>query len=469
MHRSLRLAAAALLLLARRAPAQSDSVDAYVKRAMASFHIPGLVVAVARDGRPPVIRAYGLANVEVGAAASPASVFKVGSVTKQFTAAAILLLAQDGKLALDTDAATYLPDIPNVPRGVTVRHLLTHTSGIADYTELPNSISFARLDRLPREVVKPALETPLLFTPGAQYAYSNTNYVLLAMIVERVAGNRRFGAVLQERLFGPLGMTATRTDDRQAVVPNRAAGYNWVNGTFVNAQYVSPSNTFGSGNVISTAEDLVRWMAALHGGRVMAPAMLAQMLAPATLAGGQRIRYGLGTEIGEQSGHPVVGHGGETAGFNAQVSRYPNDHLTLVVLANQGDAPSDEIARHVAASVLGLPDLSTAALKPIPDPDPQLTRRLERLLVASAAGHPDPAEFAEEARRDLVPTITRVGPEFLGRRGPMKSLVLVDRREERGRRWLVYRQAFAEGPTILWTFQLSTTGAIASMEPRLEP
>jgi CubicO group peptidase (beta-lactamase class C family) len=443
----------------------ADPLDVYVQRAMADLHIPGAVVGIAHDGRPPAIRAFGLSNAELHSAMTEASVFRVGSVTKQFTAAMVLLLAQRGALALDDEVKTFLPDIPNVPAGVTVRHLLSHTSGIVDFTTIPNSVSFARLDRLPRDVVKPALELPLEFRPGERFSYSNTNYVLAAMIVERVGGARRFGAILQDNLFGPLGMSATRTDDQQAVIPGRANGYNWVDGTLLNAAYISPTNSFGSGNVISTVPDLLKWVAALHDRRVVNAAMLAQMLTPAVLSGGQPIHYGLGTELGERDGHSFVGHGGEVAGFNSQVVRYSGDRLTVVVLTNQGDAPTDEIAHHVAAIELGWPVVSLA---PIPDSDPIFTTRFRQLLATMATGVADPQEFTEDAQREVLATIRRAGPEILGRRGPMTALVLVQRRATGDRRTLVYRESFAQGPSILWTIQLDAQSRIASLEPRLE-
>jgi D-alanyl-D-alanine carboxypeptidase len=452
--------------ICQTARAQTEpQIDAYLTAQMNKYHIPGLSLAVVREGRIVLRKGYGLANVELSVPATAESVYKIGSVTKNFTAAAVMILAEEGKITLDEKIARYLADVPNVPGAVTVRELLSHTSGIVDYTEIPGSARFARLDRLPKEVVKPALEAALRFIPGEKYEYSNTNYILLGMIIERASG-KAYGQFLAERIFQPLQMTDTRVDNLVAIVKNRAAGYNWWQDAIHNGEYGSPSNKWSSGGIVSSVTDLAKWDAALRTGKILKPEIVQMMLAPARLTGGQEVGYGLGNELFLDRGHRVGGHNGEIFGFNSSFSRYLDDDLTVILLCNLGDVPGEVFAREIAGLYLGLP-LTVYSPNGIEDREPKVTERLKAVILSAAKGEVDAALFTAEAQNALVPLIKRAGPELLGAAGNLKSFVLLERKDEAGSRIYLYRATF-EKQTLIWTFQLTKEGKINALEPKPE-
>jgi CubicO group peptidase (beta-lactamase class C family) len=444
----------------------TEQVEAYVKSQLTKRHIPGMSVAVVYKGRIVLARGYGFANVELSVPATAETVYMIGSITKHFTAAGLMLLVEDGRIALDDTITSYLPDIPSVPAQVTVRHLLTHTSGIIDHTEIPGSVAFARQDRLPREVVKDALARPLQFKPGEQFSYSNTNYFLLGMIIERI-NRSSFGPYLTKRIFGPLQMKATRMNNRRAIIGQRASGYNWTGQTLVNAGYVSPSNLWSSGGIVSTVQDLALWEHALASHTILKKATLQEMLEPARLSNGQEVKYGLGNELEDQQGHHVAGHAGEVFGFSSAFARYVDDALCVIVLCNLGDAPAEVFAERIAAIYLGLPITSYENNKGIEDKEPKITEMVRRILDAAREGKVDQALFTAPAQRELVPTIRRAGRELLGSKGALKSLVLLERKEIRGKHIFVYRAVFAQD-TLIWTLELDDQGKIAKLEPKPE-
>ena len=207
---------------------QSAAVDRFIAEQMRQFHIPGLSLAVVRDGKTIKTQGYGLANVELKAAASPSTVYEIGSITKQFTATAVVMLAEENKIKLDAPIGDYLADIPAAWKMVTVRQLLNQTSGIREYfnDDVPDLLKAAHYPATKEQILKPATDAPLNFQPGESYNYSNTNYYLLGLIMEKTSG-ATYGDFLRARIFAPLGMTATRFNDHRIVIENRAAGYDW--------------------------------------------------------------------------------------------------------------------------------------------------------------------------------------------------------------------------------------------------
>ena len=442
-----------------------QQIDTYLSAQMDKYHIPGLSLVVVLDDKIVLKKGYGLANVELSVPASPESVYMIGSVTKNFTAAAILMLVEERKISLDEKIAMYLADVSNVPGTVTVRQLLNHTSGIIDFTEIPGSIGFARLDRTPKEVVKPALESPLRFTPGEKHEYSNTNYILLGMIIERVA-KKGYGPFLAERIFGPLKMHDTRVNNMRVVMKNRVNGYNWNQQTLYNGDYGSPSNKWSSGGMVSTVLDLAKWDAGLRSGKLLKPETIRLMLTPTKLASGQEVKYGLGNELLIDRGHRVGGHNGEIFGFNSSFSRYVDDNLSVILLCNLGDVPGEEFAHYIAGLYLGLPLISYSQ-QGIEDTEPALSKMLEEIVLKAAKGEVDASLFTSEAQNVLVPLIKRAGPELLGQAGELKSFVLLERKSEGDQRIYLYRSMF-EKQSLIWTFQLAKDGKVSAMEPKPE-
>ncbi len=340
---AIRPAVLSLILCPAMAAAQTAEVEDYVKEQVARRHIPGLSLAVVRGGEVVLARGYGMANVELSVPATPETVYELASVSKPFTASAVMMLVEEGKLALDDPITDHLPGLPKAWEGITVRNLLNHTSGIKDYLNTEH-LSF-RKDYTNDEIIKTVADLPLDFPPGRKWAYSNTNYALLGMVIEYASG-KSLAEFLAARVFGPLGMGSSRVNDTLAIIPNRASGYERHGGTLRIRDFVSPSlAATGDGEVVSSVLDLARWDAALDSGKLLKRSTLRRMWTPATLKDGTETGYGLGWAVGEHGGHKVVEHSGGFPGFSAHISRYEDDKLTVIVLANIASADAGRIAR----------------------------------------------------------------------------------------------------------------------------
>jgi D-alanyl-D-alanine carboxypeptidase len=314
-----------------------DEVDAYIKTSIARQHIPGLSLAVIRDGAIRKSKGFGLASVELNVPARPDSVYELASTTKPFVATAVMILAQDGKLTLEDKVGKFVTESPDAWKAVTIRHLLTHTSGIKDYlADLRRDFAH---DAPPDAIIRAAADAPLHFTPGEKWSYSNIGYVLLGMIVHKLSG-KSYDAFLDERVFKPGGMTDTRRDTPDEIVPHRAVGYLWYgagglrNGEFLKYQMTN----HGDRGILSTALDLIKWDAALSSDRVLTPASKEAMRSRVKLNDGSTFGYGLGWFLDDVNGHRHVHHPGGAPGTAALISHYPDDRLTVLLLANGGAA-----------------------------------------------------------------------------------------------------------------------------------
>jgi CubicO group peptidase (beta-lactamase class C family) len=356
---------------------------------------PGAAVIVVRDGKVLYRNARGLANLELGVPLHAEHVFRIGSVTKQFTAAAVLLLAEQGKLALSDPITRFLPEYPVQGHVVTVEHLLTHTSGIRNYTEIPEWAASLRRDVSVSELIGFFKDQPFDFAPGLRWKYDNSGYVLLGAIIEKVSG-QPYAEFMRVNLFDPLGMTHTRYDDSQALVPGRVAGYMRDNKGWRNADYLSMSHPYAAGALLSTVDDLGRWNAAMENGSLLKPESWRRATDSARLPDGTRTRYGMGWIEGRVGPVATVEHGGGVLGFNAYVLRAPAQHLYIAVLANASPpaAPPQDVAVKLAASVLGL-TLDAPEL-PIP------ARRLEEYAGRYAFEGGRPRTIARQGERLVV-------------------------------------------------------------------
>ena len=330
---------------------KADAVDAYIKSEMSREHIPGLALLVSRDGKIVRAQGFGLSNVELQVPVKPETVFQSGSVGKQFTAAAVMMLVEEGKIGLGDSITRYFPNAPPAWKPVTVRNLLSHTGGFTDY---PTDFDFHKdyKDNAAFEdaLMKTIAGIPLAFPPGTDWAYSNLGYATLGILIEKVTGEF-YGDFLQQRIFQPLGMSTTRIMSEADLVPNRAAGYRLVKGELKNQEYVSPMiNTTADGSLYFSILDLGKWDAALYTEKLLKHSDLEQMWTTAKLNNGQPNsgNYGFGWEMDTVHGHHLVEHGGAWQGFKSQISRYVDDKLTVVVLANLGEADTGRIAQHVA-------------------------------------------------------------------------------------------------------------------------
>jgi CubicO group peptidase (beta-lactamase class C family) len=329
------------------ASAQSDAaVSDYVRAEMQRQHVPGIALMVAREGKVVRAEGFGLANVELQVPVKPETVFQSGSVGKQFTATAVMMLVEQGKIGLDDPLAKYFPNAPASWNEVTIRRLLSHTAGFTDY---PEKFDF-RKDWTEDELLKMVEQIPLAYPPGTKWEYSNLGYLTLGLLIHRVTGEF-YGDFLQERIFKPLDMKTTRIISEADIVANRAAGYRLVKGVLKNQEWVAPMvNTTADGSLYFSVLDLVKWDAALYTDKLLKRSSLDLMWTPVKLKDGQPNKdgYGFGWVVGSRNGHRVVHHDGAWQGFKSAIGRYVDDRLTVVVLANLAEAEPGKIAEHIA-------------------------------------------------------------------------------------------------------------------------
>ena len=313
--------------------------------------IPGASVLVLKEGEVVYRKAFGLADLEGGVPATPATNYRLASVTKQFTALAVLLLVDEGRISLYTRLTDLFPEFPAYGQAMTVRHLLTHTSGLIDYEDhIPDTTTIPVRDR---DVLASMMgQDSTYFQPGSQFRYSNSAYAVLAMLVERVSG-QTFAAFLHDRLFEPLRMIETVAfEDGISTVPNRAYGYAGAEGRFTRNDQSITSAVLGDGGVYSSVDDLRLWYRALDEGRLLSPALMADVFMPAENTRHDGAGYGYGWFVGEYAGRPSVWHTGSTVGFRNAVERFPEQGLTVIVLTNR-DTDVHDLIRRVADVYLG--------------------------------------------------------------------------------------------------------------------
>jgi CubicO group peptidase (beta-lactamase class C family) len=342
------------VLVARAAHAQTlapaDPVAHYVQAEMRHEKIPGLSLLVIKNGEMVVSQGFGLANVELQVPVQPETVFQSGSVGKQFTATGVMMLVEEGKIALDDPLTKYFSDAPAAWRDITVRELLSHTAGLGDY---PKDFDF-RKDWTEAEELKLIESIPLLYPPGTSWQYSNFGYVTLGILIHRVTGEF-YGDFLQQRIFQPLGMHSTRVISEADIVPNRAAGYRLVKGELKNQEWVAPMvNTTADGSLYFSILDLAKWDAALYTEKLLKRSSLDLMWTPVKLKNGKVNKgvYGFGWFIEQRNGHRCIHHDGSWQGFETAIDRYVDDRLTVVALANLADSKPGEITKHVAEMYL---------------------------------------------------------------------------------------------------------------------
>lgn len=317
-------------------------MEELVQNRVAAHEFSGAVL-VAQRGKVLFDRAYGQANREWEIANTPATRFRIGSITKQFTAVSILLLEERGKLKLTDLVSQHVPDTPAAWSKITLRHLLTHTSGLTNVTDLPEFILWKNSPSTPTQMVARFSELPLDFQPGERFAYSNSNYLVLGLIVERVGG-QRYGGFLREHVLDPLGLKDTGLDSNLTVLPRRATGYGYRDGNYLNAPHSDMSVPHGAGAMYSTTHDLWRWAEGVFVDQLLTPASRAKLLTP------EKDGYALGVRVYEQRGRKVIEHGGAIAGFSSALRYYPADGVTIVVLSNLGRSITAEMSSELASA-----------------------------------------------------------------------------------------------------------------------
>jgi len=306
-------------------------------------YVPGKfmgTVLVAQDGKILLDKAYGFANLEWEVPNTPTTKFRLGSITKQFTAASILLLEERGKLKVEDPVKKYMPDAPAAWDKITIFHVLTHTSGIPSLTSFPDFESHEAQAMTPEKLVEWFRDKPLEFEPGTKWNYSNSGYILLGYLIEKISG-QSYSDFVQQNIFTPLGMKDSGYDSNSTIIAHRAAGYTPGKSSPVNAGFVHMSIPFSAGALYSTTEDLLRWEQGLFGGKVLKAESLAKMTTPF------KQDYAFGLAVSTNNGHKMIAHDGGIEGFNTALAYYPDDKLVVAVLANL-NGPAGQIAGNLA-------------------------------------------------------------------------------------------------------------------------
>ncbi len=406
-------------------PSQAD-IDSFVRKQMREQRIPGLSLAVTIDNELIFTKGYGMANVELRAPAVAESVYEVASLTKQFVAVAVLMLAQDNKLSLDDPVSRLLPEAPPAWEKITVRHLLTHTSGIPDYDDAGQPLE-PRREYTEDELVRLAAKLPTKFAPGLRWNYSNTAYVLLGIIVHRVSGVP-YGEFLRTRVFSRLHMGNTNVNRHDDLLPFRANGYRLDAGLLKNQEYLAETQcATGDGGLVSTVVDLAKWDAAIQSGALLPPGTWEQVFRPVTLNSGKTFPYGFGWFIREQSGHPYYEHSGHLQGYASHILRFPYSRVSVIVLANLAQADPWEIAHGVASLVR--PDLKPPADHPIEDGEPAVTDLLKKVLGGLRQGELRKESFTDEGANAYNAEVLADFKERLGKLAVFGDFELVGRAE----------------------------------------
>ncbi|GAB4465285.1 MAG: hypothetical protein OHK0029_35830 [Armatimonadaceae bacterium] len=449
-----------LALLGARASGRTlaDPVDDLVRAEMEKRQIPGLSLAVVRDGKVIKAQGYGFANLEHRVPADADTVYQLASVTKQFTSAAVMMLVEEGKIKLDGSISEYLPNLPEAWKAVTVRHLLNHTSGIKSYTGVDAFKETLRKDYTPEELLGLVRDIPLEFAPGTEHRYNNTGYYLLGMLIEKVSG-KSYGEFLKERIFDPLGMNDTRVNDHSVIVSRRAAGYMPTPQGIRNAEYVSPTQPYAAGALLSTINDMVKWNAALGTDKLLQPESWKAVWSPTKLTDGKTVDYGFGWEVATIRGHRRIAHSGGIPGFNSYIMRLPDDNLSVIVLTNSEGANPETIAMKIAETYL--PELIPPKVEPISDPDPARTRRLRAIVQGLSEGKATESDFTEGMWKFLYPDRLKEGPQMLGALGTFRDFDLISETKDGESQMLRYRALFGE--TALFVLVTLTDGKIAGI------
>jgi CubicO group peptidase (beta-lactamase class C family) len=366
---------------------QMTAIDHYVDAEMRREHVVGIAVGIYNRGQILLAKGYGLANVELNVPVKAETIFQSGSVGKQFTAAAIMMLVEEGKIGLDDSIVKYFPNAPQSWQAIRVKNLLSHTSGLSEYESNervgPEGPFYIRLDFTEDELVNKIEALPIEFKPGDKWDYRNTNYVLLGVIIHKVTGSF-YSDYLQQRIFKPLRMTSTRLISEADIIPNRSAGYEHKGDKIQNQSWVSPTlNSTADGALYFNVLDLAKWDAALYGTQILKQSSLDRSWTVFSLNDGKpnNANYGFAWEITSVNGHKQIDHGGAWQGFRCHFLRYPDDSISVAVLGNSDSTDPGQFA-HVIAGIIN-PALELPKLVAIEDKQPELVDASARCSIKS--------------------------------------------------------------------------------------
>lgn len=445
------------VLLAAVSFAHADALDDRIRSIMAERHIPGAAVAVVQNGKVVRMKGYGVATLEFNVPVTTETVFEIGSVSKQMTAAGIMLLVQDGKVLLDEKISKYLPNTPEAWSSVTVRHLLTHTSGVKSYSSLDG---FSLSERMTiNDFIKKLSPHPLEFTPGEKNIYSNSGFNLLAYIIETQSG-KKYMDFMRERIFVPLGMTKTGDRDPQFIIPLRANGYEWRQNHF-SGRDGDLTDLMGAGSIVSTITDMTKWEAALRGDKLLNAQSKKEIWTQFTFNNGKPSPYGFGWRISEVRGSKLIGHTGQTAGFGAAIFRYIDSDITVIALTNLGEVGMGSIVATTAAKEY-IPKLSLKAINTAVSADPVLLANIEKSLRGRYEGRFDQSLFTTSAAQSLTSQRSKNLNERLAQFAPIVRVKFFKRESIDGRDTISAIVETAKR-VFLWRVIVDENGKISEM------
>ena len=396
------LVAVGLLIAANSVVA--DAIDDYVERRRAKENIPAISVAILKNGEVVKQKGYGLADVELNVPATQESIYQLGSITKIFTAEAIMLLERDGKLKLDDKLSKHYANIPAAWNNITIRHLVSHTSGIKNFTSLPAYRENRRKEYAREEFFEMVKDFPLEFEPGEKWNYSNTGYLLLGLVIEEVNG-QTYEEFVTERIFKPVGMKTIRHNHQFQLITNRATGYRMTSNGLQRAEFVSPSQPKAAGALVGSVLDLATWDKVVATDKILPQSVRKEMWTPVITSNGRTAEYGLGWQVMTHRGHTLIGHGGSIDGFNTFYMRVPEQQLSVIVLLNTSADPNS-IALGIAGHYIN--DFTLASTKPRPDTDPAFTAKVKECLQQLARTK-DSEAITPEFRKNFANSKRRYG------------------------------------------------------------
>lgn len=427
---------------------------------MQAGHVPGAQIAILRDGSVVVSQAYGVANVARSTPVTQDSQFEIGSITKQFTAAAILQLKEQGKLRLSDPLGKYVPEYPRGKK-ITIEQLLRQVSGIPDYlndTKASESVvskTPGGLDAALKLIVK----MPLHFAPGTRWRYSNTNYLLLGAIVARVSGVP-YEQYIREHIFKPAGMSNSAFVRDEPSLPAMATGYEIGKGPPRVAPAIQDGWAGGAGAIVSTALDLAKWDAAFFGGKIVSPQDVTLATTSATLPDGESTRYGFGWGIDTLDSQPMIWHNGGSLGFVSQNDYFPVQREAIVVLTNDNGPSAAAIAERVFETLN--PEIAAASAKPAEGEDPAVTALAKKWLQLSQQGKLDKADLTQEFAEFLTPERTGQAKDGLAPLGEPQSFVYRGKQTMNGVTIYTYRVTF-DSAALMMTIGIDGKGKIAGL------
>lgn len=445
-----------------RSPEAPDgaAVDAYLQAVMEKNQVPGVALAIVRDGQVERLSTHGLADLASEAKVVPETAFQIASATKVFTGTLVMLLVQEGKLGLDEPLSKYLPDAPESWKGMTVRHLAAHASGLQNQPDEDTSAATVA------ERYATAGKAPLASAPGERSEYALTDFVVLTHLLEKVTGER-FEELLRGRLFQPLGFSCTRYEHARQegpvrfadVIPRRAALYRYVDGVPQHAWFLYPAHTYSAGGVFSCVRDLARWAVAMDQGTLLTSEAQRLAATPFKLNDGREAGFGVVFAVGRLRGLPTFGHSG--GGAQGDVLRIPEKKLTVIVLTNkQGLLPV--LAPHLAS--LHLPPLPGLDAPGLPDPEPRLTAALRGVVEGMMNGTLEADTFAPSAHTGLVPALRRLGSPGNALLPPVSRMTLLEDRKNSEPRKRIHRVVYGKDVSMRWTFSLDATGKVLDLD-----